>query len=74
MTCEYENLCQAYIIKEQHKVNERRKQLLEQKKGILKYILIKKEVVTKPECSPTCWVRLDISRDIKEKRLNGNTR
>ncbi len=69
MDCPYKDLCNSYIIKEQHKLNVQRKQLLGEKKNLLYYIKsIKypKQIVTKPDCDSMCWVKLEITRDLKK--------
>ena len=71
MDCPYQNLCSAYIIKEQHKINEQRKQLLGEKKNLLYYlksIKYPKQIVTKPDCDSMCLVSLEISRDINKNK------
>ena len=73
MDCPYQNLCSAYIIKEQHKINEQRKQLLGEKKNLLYYlksIKYPKQIVTKPDCDSIEGLSPAISIDQKSGSKN----
>ena len=68
--CEYKDECLKYVMLEQEKKDNKRKELLGEKKNLLyllKSLKYRKEKVRKPECDTMCWVHLEIKRD-KEKK------
>ena len=50
--CEYKDECQKYILKEQEKKDEQRRELLGEKRNLLYYLKLlkyKREIVRKPD-------------------------